>query len=261
MSSVKIPPKVSWLLCSNVLNDYLFDAINSCLNQTYKDFELIVVVNGVLAEEIAIEIKKRFFDDERLVVLISKLNYLTHSLNLGLDHARGVLVARMDADDISTNDRLMVQVDYMDKNPDVSVLGSAYTVIDNLGNPLKDINVPDNNLIIRKGLFFKNVICHPSVIFRRKIIQEVGGYMGGLRAEDYDLWCRLSLNSEVKFAALQKSYVYYRSESSSNVRKSPIVYAGVAATQLRCFLITLNPKWLFSTLISSLKCLLVAFLK
>ncbi|BDU52024.1 hypothetical protein LINBF2_02590 [Limnohabitans sp. INBF002] len=232
------------MICSHVLDLLLYESLDSCFVQSYSDFEMIFVCNGDLSEKIAQNLLVKYANEDRLTIVTSNLKYLTHSLNLGLDLCRAELVARMDADDRCVQDRLKIQMEYMNQHPEVCVLGSYFRIIDKSGLIKEIIRLPYTDSGIRKALFWRNPICHPSVIYRKNEICKVGGYMGGLQSEDYDLWIRLAQNNLLKFAAIEEPLLLYRSMSSSDARKSKYAYAAMASAQLRLFVVTLNLKWL-----------------
>jgi glycosyltransferase involved in cell wall biosynthesis len=249
-------PVASWLICSHLSNKMLFESIDSCINQSQTDFELIFVCNGENREKIAEDMLSRYSSENRITVITSNLKYLTHSLNLGLEMCRAEYIVRMDADDICRSDRLKIQLDYMNENPDICVLGSFYKIINENGVAGNVVQLPSNNADIKNQLLWRNPICHPSVIYRKKIICMYGGYMGSVHAEDYDLWLRLAQDKSIKFAAIEDPLLCYRSVSTSNTRRSVNAYAGMVSSQARLFLITLNPIWIVSILASIIKSLL-----
>lgn len=246
-------PRVSWLICSNTEEKIVYEALNSCINQIYDDLEIIFICNGAIGEKLAQDLSVKYFDEKRLSIYYSNLKYLTHSLNLGLDLCRGELVARMDADDISLPNRLECQVNFMDTHSEVIVLGSSYTIIDSNGIILRNVKLPLNNNEIRKKLFWGNPICHPSVIYRKEAIMQLGGYMGGIQAEDYDLWLRLSENKSNIFASLDDCLILYRNSSKNKTRKSIQAYASVGSAQFQRFIKTFNIKWLLGSILTVLK--------
>jgi len=246
-------PAVSWLLCTHVLNEQLKHAIQSCIDQTFTDFELLVVANGPNADEIAVAVQSWFGHDARLRIITTDVKYLTFSLTLGLHYARAPLIARMDSDDLSKLDRLEHQVAFMKEHPEIVVLGSAYQLIDADGKQLKKIHLPTGNFEIRKALVWRNPICHPSVIFRRSAVIAAGGYLGGIHAEDYDLWARLIQNPSNHFANLEESFLYYRTVGVGLARGSRISYASVAASQLRNFVQGAGLIWAFSSIFTTFK--------
>lgn len=246
-------PTVSWLLCSHVVNNHLKIAIDSCLSQTFSDFELIFVANGPMASEVAEAVQNWHGNDSRVRIFATPIRQLPFSLSFGLHHARGNFIARMDSDDISKIDRLERQVNFMKVHPNVAVLGTSYEIIDNDGKFMRTVIMPSTNTSIRRGLLRGNPICHPSVMFRRQLVLDAGGYLGGLHAEDFDLWCRLSLNPMVSFANLPEVCLSYRVIGVGTARRSRWAYAAIAASQLRNFLMGAGLVWGLAIFLSVLK--------
>ena len=228
-------PKVSWLICTNICNQNLRLAIDSCITQSFTDFELILVVNGENRDSTASTVKEWYVSEPRVKIYITDIKYLTFSLSLGLHYCSGELIARMDADDISKYTRLESQVDYMNRFQDVDVLATDYELIDDNGSIVGVNRCPESDPDIRKALVFRNPICHPSVMFRKKIITSIGGYMGGLYTEDYDLWTRLATKANIKFASISVCHLQYRN-SGSSARGSVNAYSWQAAYQFKLFL-------------------------
>lgn len=169
---------------------YLYDAVQSILNQTYSDFEFIIIDDA--STDNSFPILKNFNDSRIKIISNLKRMGLTNSLNIGLLLAEGEYIARMDADDISLSERLEYQVRFLDRNPDVAVVGTNEKHIDANGNELFLSNLPSSKNLVRWGLYFGNCICHPSVMMRYKCLREVGFYNTRYsRTQDYDLWMRL----------------------------------------------------------------------
>ncbi len=245
-------PVVSWLLCAHVLNDQLKEAIQSCLNQTFREFELLVIANGCQAEEIAAAVQS-WFNDDRIRIFTTKIQYLNFSLSFGLHNACAPLIARMDSDDLSKPDRLEHQVAFMRENLNVVVLGSGYEMIDDKGQLQRTVHLPTDNDKIRRALLWGNPICHPSVMFRRSAVLAAGGYIGGIHAEDYDLWARLALDSNNHFANLNECFLCYRVMPVGIARGSRLAYASIAASQFGNFVQGAGLKWAFAAVISMAK--------
>lgn len=176
---------------------FVKESIESILNQTFTDFELVVIDDGSTDGSSAIV--DALAEQDGRVVLIRQENVgLTRSLNRGLGRARGELVARHDADDISLPERLQVQWDYMKSHPGCAVVGSRYEKIDDAGKVIKIARPSSSDFPIRKRLLDKNAIPHPGAMFRRALVESVGGYDETLSAaQDYDLWCRLSAHGSL----------------------------------------------------------------
>lgn len=254
-----VAPLVSWILCTHVGGSLLYKAIASCLGQTYTDFELILVINGGDLNSIKEEVMGwDISSDPRLRIYETEVRHLPFSLSLGLHYARGKYIARMDGDDIAYPHRLQMQVEFMRNNPDISVLGTAFEVIDLLGNPISVVRNPLTDNEIRQAMIFKNPICHPTVMFKRGAVEVAGGYLGGYHSEDYDLWIRLSQYPEIKFANLSRVCLGYRSVGVGAARKSQDAYASMAGSQLRSFLISGKIRWIIAALISFIKMTLIS---
>ena len=246
-------PAISWLVCSNVSNQNLHRAINSCFEQSFTDFELILVANGPQSADVADGVARAFGRDERLRVIQTDVRHLIFSLNLGLHYAKADLIARMDADDLAYPERLSKQFQFMKEHPEVAVLGTAYDRIDLDDHVIDHVEQPLRDRDIRRALLLGNPFCHPSVVFRRQIIIEVGGYLGSLHAEDYDLWSRLALNRSLKFANLKDPLIGYRAIPSGGARRARLAYAAVAGTQWRNFVAGGGLTWAGAALLSTLK--------
>jgi glycosyltransferase involved in cell wall biosynthesis len=238
-----------------VADEQLRLAVQSCLDQDFEDFELILIVNGVKAREVLSAVATWFGHDQRIRIFCTEVRHLIFSLSLGLHHARGELVARMDSDDLSTPDRLARQVEFMRMHPGVAVLGTAYTLIDSNGVTTKTVHPPALNADIRRAMLWRNPICHPSVMFRRKVVLEVGGYLGGLHAEDYDLWLRLAAHPAYKFANLAEVCLGYRVIGVGTARRARSAYATMAGAQMQQFVNGQGWRWILAALASVAKAL------
>lgn len=186
---------------------YLSQAIESILNQTFTDFEFLIINDG--STDSSHEILKEYSQkDRRIRIEDNGVNAgLIKSLNKGLKLARGLYIARMDADDISLPYRLEKQVAFMDTHPDVGICGSCAEII---GHYSGIITVPhDNNSIICR-LPFQNSLIHPSVIIRKSILDKHGLIYDEqhIKAEDYGLW--VSCIPHTHFANLPDVLIYYR---------------------------------------------------
>ena len=166
-------------------------AIESIRNQTFDDWELIVVNDGSTDGTESI-VSKAALEDSRIVLLNKDKNTgLASSLNKGIAISSGDYIARMDADDLSLRDRLRLQVDCLDNNLDIVVLGGAAIYQDAHGNILGKVYMPEKHRDIVKWLLRSSPFIHPSVMMRRAFLQTTQGYDESLkRAQDYDLWFR-----------------------------------------------------------------------
>lgn len=201
---------------------YLSSCIYSILNQSHRNFELILLDDG--STDKSSEICKSFLNrDPRVLYVYHENSGMAFSLNKGMDLAKHDLVARFDADDIMYPNRLEVQISYLNNNPDIDILGSLGHYINSndkiIGKTYSDVNmhrikdwyIPNNEPI---GLL------HPSVIFKKSIIQSIGGYRGQFwPCEDIDLWNR-AIENGANIHVIQKYLIKYRLHSSSAIAKS-----------------------------------------
>lgn len=174
---------------------YLPEAIESILNQTFKEFEFLIIDDGSTDRSRNI-IKS--YKDPRIKLITQKNHGLTFSLNEGVKLSGANLIARMDADDISLPTRLEKQLNFLQKNPQVVLVGTAHFLMDIDGKVLQEELVPTKNKDITRSLFVRNVFAHGSVIFRKPDVIKAEIYLEDEgSAEDYGLWSRLSQLGEV----------------------------------------------------------------
>lgn len=182
-------PEVSVILSVYNGENYISESLESILNQTFRDFELIIINDGSTDGTSAI-IKS--YPDPRIINLENEKNIgIARSSNKGLRIARGKYIAIMDADDISLPERFQKQFKILENNPDIGVCGTWISVIDKNGTWMKNICYPTSSKVISCSLLFYDCFANPSTMFRKKIIEEIGEYDPGfIAAMDYDLWTR-----------------------------------------------------------------------
>ena len=193
---------------------YLAAAIESILAQSFGDFELLLIDDGSTDESWSL-ICDYADRDRRIVVRQNDRNIgLTHTLNRGLALARGELLARQDADDISLPQRLACQVELLDRRPEVGVVGCAVQLIDSTGTPGVVLQVPGTPGWLAWNLFFANPLVHSSVMLRRSVYAQTGGYsIEWFYAQDYDLWQRAS--DCIRLANIPEVLLYLRKHEAS----------------------------------------------
>jgi glycosyltransferase involved in cell wall biosynthesis/radical SAM superfamily enzyme YgiQ (UPF0313 family)/spore maturation protein CgeB len=184
-------PAVSVVMSVHNGEKHLDKAVKSILAQSYLNFELIIIDDA--STDSSPEILKSFVDPRIKIITNSENLGLTASLNIGIRAASGKYIARMDADDISVPNRFALQLDYLEINPAVAVVGSSYFTIDEEGAVTGIVNVLDKPADIRRDLPRQNWFGHGSVMFRKSCLAEIGGYDERfVYAQDYDLFLRLS---------------------------------------------------------------------
>lgn len=191
VSSSTHTPKVTVLMAVYNCADYLQSAIDSVLNQTFEDFEFIIINDGSSDSSVAIINSNT---DPRIKVIHNEANLgLIGSLNKGIEAASGKYIARTDCDDLLEPERLRKQVAMLDQHDDIVILGSWMQLIDENGNDMQVWHYPSTDPEIRWASLFNTAIGHPSAMFRTEIAKQNFGYsIDFLYAEDYDLWTRLS---------------------------------------------------------------------
>jgi len=191
--------------------EYLKEAIESILGQTYRDFEFIIIDDG--SGDRSLEIIKSF-KDERIKTLINEKNLgMSASLNRGLEIARGEYIARMDSDDISLPQRLEKQVRFMDRNPKVGVCG---TWLEFFGESTMILRFSSDSEQIKADLLFYLSIGHPTVILRREMFKRFNlSYDAEYEGEDYELWTRAI--KHFNFSNIQEVLYKYRRHSAQRV--------------------------------------------
>jgi glycosyltransferase involved in cell wall biosynthesis len=190
-------PKVTVLMSVYNGERFLQQAIDSILNQTYQDFEFLIIDDG--SNDRSREIIQSH-KDQRIRLIYNEENIgLTPSLNKGLELARGEYIARMDADDVSFPQRLEKQVEFLEHNPEVILLGAWAEVVDENGKIIKVWRYPTKDCVIRWRLLFGNCLVHSSVIYRKDKVLDAGGYNSSITyAQDYELWTKLSTIAQIR---------------------------------------------------------------
>lgn len=170
-------------------------AVGSLLAQTFSDFEVVAVDDGS-TDSTPAAIEKLAARDRRVRLLRSPGRGIVAALNAGLSAARGPLIARMDADDASHPERFARQVAWLEQHPDLGVVGSLVAFGgDAQARAGYALHVDWLNQVvtaeqIRLHRFIEAPLAHPSVLFRRELVDCHGGYRDGLFPEDYELWLR-----------------------------------------------------------------------
>lgn len=194
--------------------------IDSVLNQSYTNFEIIVVNDGSIDK--SLELIERYKKHDERIVLISRENRgLIASLNEGIALAKGEYIARMDADDISILNRFELQYNFMLKN-DLDICGGDFISIDELGNYVKINSVPKTKDEILITMANNAPFAHPTVMIKSEFLKKtnlVYGVYGNKAAEDVDLWINM-YNNGANFGNLNEIVLKYRILTSSYSHKN-----------------------------------------
>jgi len=209
-------PKISVVM--SCFNEQLFisRAIESILNQSFKDFEFIIIDDG--SKDKSLEIINHYKDLDNRIVSLSNLKNegLIYSLNKGIAASRADIIARMDADDISLPSRFEKQFKFLQENPEISILGTGAFRVNKLDEKLISVhNLSQFHDDIINTRYKKTFVYHPSVMMRKSVVVEAGGYnLKAYRCEDLDLWLRVM--DKVKFHNLQEPLIRYSVSDNFN---------------------------------------------
>lgn len=200
-------PKVSVILAVYNGAEFLNECINSIRNQTLSAFEFIIV-DDASTDRTPDILKYHVAEDKRIVVLTNERNKeRSISRNIAIKSSSTDLIAVMDADDIAEPDRLEKQYAFMTAHPEISLCGSFMSYLSSNGiwsGVCDDVS-------IRARMLFECPIAHPTVMFRRAVVMNVGGYDENMSvAEDYILWGVLAENVSIHFANIPELLVRYR---------------------------------------------------
>lgn len=194
--------------------------------QTIKPNEIVLVEDGLLSVDLykIIRIWKEKLNDNLKIIKIEKNIGLGDALNIGLQNCSYELVARMDTDDISLSNRFEKQLKIFENN-NIDVCGSYIGEFDNDENEIIAYrNVPIFHDDIVKFAKSRNPVNHPSVMFKKSIVEKVGSYKKMISFEDYYLWIRMIL-SDAKFYNIQESLVKMRAGYGQLERRRGLKYA------------------------------------
>ncbi|MEM3434294.1 MAG: glycosyltransferase [Candidatus Methanomethyliaceae archaeon] len=234
MNYQPIRPKISVIMPCYNSAPYVSEAIESILNQTYRDFEFIIIDDG--SNDNTPEILAGYKDSRIKIVRKEKNEGLIPALNLGIKLASGEYLARMDADDIALPQRFEREIDFLDSHPDFAVVGTRAWRIDGNGKVLEPMifitHWKDVHYALEHGIC---PIIHSSVLMRTSVVRSLGGYRDQFKhAEDFDLWLRII--EAWKICNLREKLMLYRS-NPKGVRLTKSIEASLSsAYALNCYL-------------------------
>jgi len=195
---------------------YVRETVKSILNQSFRDFEFIIVNDGSTDRTLKI---LRSFNDERIKIINQENRGLTKSLNRGIRGSEGRYIGRIDCGDIAFKKKFEVQLNFLEENRDIWGIGTWANLIDKKGNIVGVLKYPTEYEKIRKVIQRYNPFVHPSLVFRKEMFDEIGLYDESFEfAQDYDLMLRAV--SKFKIVNLPEVLLNYRiSEKAISSRK------------------------------------------
>lgn len=191
------PPDVSIILPVRNAERYLSQCLDSVDRQTLKSWELVAVNDGSIDQ--SLEILHHYAKcDSRVLLLNNPGKGLASALNYGIQHANAKMIARMDADDLMHPQRLEIQFTYLEQKPEVDLVSSRVAHFPKAHKKIRkgyEVYVDWTNTIITAeehlmNRFVDSPFAHPSVTFRKSIVEKFGGYREGNFPEDFELWLR-----------------------------------------------------------------------
>lgn len=199
-------PEISVVMSVYERYTYLKEAITSILNQTYQNFELIIVVEKSPKQKEINDFLKKMKDDRIIIINNEEKLGFAKSLNVGMKNARGKYIARMDDDDISLPSRFEKQYNFLENNPDIDILGTAVKQFMNK----HDIYYPETDPEkIKTYTLINNQMFHPTIMMRKDIVEKYNLYYSpDYKTEDAELWSRAV--KVVKMSNLKEILLNYR---------------------------------------------------
>lgn len=206
-------PQVSLIMPVYNCQDYIYESISSILSQTFQNFELIIVNDGSTdnTEQVI-----GSFSDSRIVYLKIPNSGIGAALNFAIENANSDFLCRIDSDDICYNNRLQIQYDFMLKNPEIDFVGANADVITECGEYIYTTNQQwKSHSEIENVIFDLNPFIHPTVFYRKKIFEKIGGYYENRNGiyEDYNFHFRVVKN--FKTVNIDEVVIKYRLRSTS----------------------------------------------
>lgn len=230
-------PKVSIIMSVYNGSYHLQKSVESIINQTFTDWEFIIIDDK--SQDNTWEILAKYAkEDRRIKVFQNQKNIgLTKSLNKGLNLAIGEYVARLDADDTSFRDRLEKQVDYLQSHPSVALVSTGVRYVDERGRELRIDIPPTDPIVLRWEFLFRNPLRHPTVMWRRELVDsKVGNYDPSfVCTQDYDFWVRISENSNIETipSVLVQMSWHNQSISSTKAKTQDALGTKIICRQIR----------------------------
>ena len=212
---------------------YLSRSIKSVLDQSFKDFEFIIIDNNNKKN-----IKKIIYSfsklDNRVKILTKKKGNLSEILNFGIKYSKGRFIARQDTDDFSHKERFKKQIKWFQKDSSRVLCGTNCILLDSNGDKIKNKKLPTKNLEIKKLLRLQNPFIHSSIMVRKNIFKKLNYYNIYFNsAQDYDAWTKIStmgiignLNQNLLKYTIHKNSISFKNKYKQNV------YALLASSNL-----------------------------
>lgn len=221
-------PKVSVTLTTfnGATRGYLGFAIESVLNQTFKDFELLIIDDG--SSDSTKQFCEKYLIDNRVKYIYQVNKGLAGARNTGIENSQGEYICFLDDDDVWKKDKLQKQLDFFEKNPDAGMVYTNLELIDEVGKVI-GYQKHKANGDIYKELFYENIVDAPSsCMIKKEVFEKVGNFKEWMKsAEDYELWFRIA--KEFKIYSTNEPLVEYRvHQNKMSTNYSKMEFYGIA---------------------------------
>ena len=211
-------PKVSIIIATYNRENYIKEAIDSALSQSFSDWEMIIIDDA--SEDNTEKIVQQFIDEKSAKEdsIKERIKYIKNEENLGIAKTRnkglrialGTYIAPLDSDDFWIDkDKLKKQIEFLDANPDYALLGGGIMHVDSESKPIKKVLFPVYDSVIRNIILQFNPFAQSTLLFRKEIALECGGYSTEYKiCDDYDLWLKIGI--KYKFTNIPQILSGYR---------------------------------------------------
>lgn len=236
-------PLVSIVIPVYNAEKYINESIDSCLNQTYQNKEIIVVDDK--STDNTLNILKKY-EDKIILIPVEKQNGLGNVINIGIRQSKGKYIARMDADDVMYPTRLEKQIAYLESNPICVAIGGQIDIIDENSNITGHRGYAFDDSNIKKNMFLFMPFAHPAVTLRKSAIESVGLYPENIwKVEDVKFFFLLSRQGEyhnisetvlkyrMTFSTQSQSKMVDHFKKTNEVRKWAITDLGIKPTPIQ----------------------------
>src|SRR5215217_782870 len=185
-------PKITVLMAAYNAENFIEKSIKSIVDQTFTDFELLIINDG--SSDKTVEIAKKFDDSRIRIIENDKNRGLVYTRNKGLKEALGEYIAILDSDDVAVKNRLELQYNFLLQYPEVVLCGGHAIAVDHDGKqiPSNLFTMPHGQEEVKMQMLFLNTFVNSTVMFRALIVKELGGYRDYAPAEDYELFTRIA---------------------------------------------------------------------
>ncbi len=196
--------------------EYISLAINSILNQTFKNFEFIIINDG--SNDNTDSIIKKIQDSRIQYYHFTSNEGIINRLNWGIQKCNGTFIARMDADDYSLPHRLQTQIEYLIKNKNVDIVGSDMLLFTNNTQKTHRYYFSSKKNDVSIKLIFSTPIAHPTAMIKKSILEKKPYHPNYKYAEDYFLWQELFFSKRIKIHNIHKILLYYRIHNNNSTK-------------------------------------------